>query len=84
LEEDPAYYPADRDDDDDDDDEDEDKDEEVEEEHPTLAIHITSSYGRGQETSCLNHPTTITTYSTIIYITTDTITTITYTITTTQ
>ncbi|GJY26118.1 hypothetical protein Tco_0400844 [Tanacetum coccineum] len=41
-------YPADRDDDDDDDDEDEDKDEEVEEEHPTLAIHITSSYGRGR------------------------------------
>ncbi|GKF03168.1 hypothetical protein Tco_0030091 [Tanacetum coccineum] len=69
-EEDPADYPADRDDDVDDD-KDEDDEEEEEHPAPAdsvppvhlmtarisiLAIHITSSYGRGRDTSCLNHP----------------------------
>ncbi|GJS34424.1 hypothetical protein Tco_0532806 [Tanacetum coccineum] len=55
-EEDPADYPADREDDDDDEDEDEDGEEE--EEHPAPADSVPP--GTRRETSCLNHPTTIT------------------------
>ncbi|GJU46844.1 putative reverse transcriptase domain-containing protein [Tanacetum coccineum] len=73
-----------------DDDDDKDEDEEEEEEHPALAdsvppIHYMTarisirdepsiSLPPREEASCLNHPTTITTYSTIISITIDTIT----------
>ncbi|GKD40385.1 hypothetical protein Tco_1260592, partial [Tanacetum coccineum] len=81
-EEDPADYPADRDDDDDED----------EEEHPALAEFVPPVHRMTARISIWDEPSislppreeaTITTYSTIISITTNTITTITYTITTT-
>ncbi|GJS01831.1 hypothetical protein Tco_0318339 [Tanacetum coccineum] len=87
--EDPADYPANRDDDDEeeepseDDVDDEDEDEEEEEEHPALADSVPPVHRMTARISIRDEPsislppredsTTITTYSTIISITTDTI-----------